>query len=335
MSIVVVYHKDCKDGFGAALVAWKKFGGDGRYIPVSYGTEQDSFVDDMAKSAEPPPGELYVLDFSFNTDHLRRLAKVFRKITILDHHDTARKELMEERKIDEQRGANVWAVNRQIEDLGNVSLDFDMDRAGCQLAWDHFFQPFQTINREISRPEFINYLGWRDLWWHKRRDAYKKYADVIEALHLYLDTIPFSFQSWAKFCDEPQDAISKGMPIVAYQKQILRKAAANCVECVVNWRRNGATVAHQVGLVNAPHFMASDLAEIVYQRTDADAYKMVAIWCTGKDGDVAVSVRSLERPGDIHCGEFAKLYGGGGHPGAAGFAISLEQLTRIFLPLPK
>ena len=335
MGIVVVYHKDCKDGFGAALVAWKKFDGEGRYIPVSYGTEQDSFVDDMAKSAEHPPGELYVLDFSFNTDHLRRLAKVFRKITILDHHDTARKELMEERKIDEQRGANVWAVNRQIEDLGNVSLDFDMDRAGCQLAWDHFFQPFQTINREISRPEFINYLGWRDLWWHKRRNAYKKYADVIEALHLYLDTIPFSFQSWAKFCDQPQDAISKGMPIVAYQKQLLRKAAANCVECVVNWRRDGATVAHQVGLVNAPHFMASDLAEIVYQRTDADAYKMVAIWCTGKDGDVAVSVRSLERPGDIHCGEFAKLYGGGGHPGAAGFAISLEQLTRIFLPLPK
>ena len=335
MSIVVVYHKDCKDGFGAALVAWKKFGGEGRYIPVSYGTEQDSFVDDMAKSAEHPPGELYVLDFSFNTDHLRRLAKVFRKITILDHHDTARKELMEERKIDEQRGANVWAVKRQIEDLGNVSLDFDMDRAGCQLAWDHFFQAFQTINREISRPEFINYLGWRDLWWHKRRNAYKKYADVIEALHLYLDTIPFSFQSWAKFCDQPQDAISKGMPIVAYQKQLLRKAAANCVECVVNWRRDGATVAHQVGLVNAPHFMASDLAEIVYQRTDADAYKMVAIWCTGKDGDVAVSVRSLERPGDIHCGEFAKLYGGGGHPGAAGFAISLEQLTRIFLPLPK
>ena len=299
MSIVVVYHKDCKDGFGAALVAWKKFGGEGRYIPVSYGTEQDSFVDDMAKSAEPPPGELYVLDFSFNTDHLRRLAKVFRKITILDHHDTARKELMEERKIDEQRGANVWAVKRQIEDLGNVSLDFDMDRAGCQLAWDHFFQPFQTINREISRPEFINYLGWRDLWWHKRRNAYKKYADVIEALHLYLDTIPFSFQSWAKFCDEPQDAISKGMPIVAYQKQILRKAAANCVECVVNWRRNGATVAHQVGLVNAPHFMASDLAEIVYQRTDADAYKMVAIWCTGKDGDVAVS-RQIARTAGRH-----------------------------------
>jgi hypothetical protein len=71
---------------------------------------------------------------------------------------------------------------------------------------------------------------------------------------------------------------------------------------VVNWTRNGATVAEQVALVNAPQFMASDLAEVVYQRTGADSYKMVAIWCTGKDGDVTVSVRSRERPGDIHCG---------------------------------
>lgn len=95
----------------------------------------------MAKSAEHPLSELYVLDFSFNTAQVRRLAKLFRKVTILDHHDTARKELMEERKIDEQRGSRVWAVKREIEDLGNVSVDFDMDRAGCQLAWIIFFNP--------------------------------------------------------------------------------------------------------------------------------------------------------------------------------------------------
>jgi oligoribonuclease NrnB/cAMP/cGMP phosphodiesterase (DHH superfamily) len=117
MSIVVVYHKDCKDGFGAALVAWKKFGDEASYIPVSYGAEQDSFVDDMAKSAKHPLGELYVLDFSFNVGQLCRLAKIFSKITILDHHDTSRKELMDERKIDEQRGASAWAVKREIQDL--------------------------------------------------------------------------------------------------------------------------------------------------------------------------------------------------------------------------
>jgi uncharacterized protein len=91
MSIVVVYHKDCKDGFGAALVAWKKFGDEARYIPVSYGTEQDSFVDNMAKSAKHPLGELYVLDFSFNTYQLRRLAKMLEKITILDPRHGAKR----------------------------------------------------------------------------------------------------------------------------------------------------------------------------------------------------------------------------------------------------
>jgi hypothetical protein len=118
MSIVVVYHKGCMDGFGAALVAWKKFGAQASYIPVSYGTEQDSFVDDMAKSAGHPLSELYVLDFSFNTAQVRRLAKIFERITILDHHDTARKELMEERQTDKQRGASVGLLSGKSRILG-------------------------------------------------------------------------------------------------------------------------------------------------------------------------------------------------------------------------
>jgi len=59
-----------------APVAWKKFGGEASYIPVSYGTEQDSFVDDVAKSAERPLCELYVLDFSFNIGQLGGVAVI-------------------------------------------------------------------------------------------------------------------------------------------------------------------------------------------------------------------------------------------------------------------
>jgi hypothetical protein len=57
--------------------------------------------------------------------------------------------LMEERKTD---GASVWAVKREIEDLGNVSLDFDLDRAGCQLAWDLFFNPSRQSIASILDP---------------------------------------------------------------------------------------------------------------------------------------------------------------------------------------
>ena len=30
--IVVIYHDQCRDGFGAAYAAWKKFGDDASYI---------------------------------------------------------------------------------------------------------------------------------------------------------------------------------------------------------------------------------------------------------------------------------------------------------------
>jgi len=37
--IVVLYHANCLDGFGAAYAAWKKFGDTADYIPVQYGEE--------------------------------------------------------------------------------------------------------------------------------------------------------------------------------------------------------------------------------------------------------------------------------------------------------
>ena len=32
-NIVIIYHTDCRDGFGAAWAAWKKFGDSATYIP--------------------------------------------------------------------------------------------------------------------------------------------------------------------------------------------------------------------------------------------------------------------------------------------------------------
>jgi len=31
--IVIIYHADCPDGFGAAYAAWKKFGDKASYLP--------------------------------------------------------------------------------------------------------------------------------------------------------------------------------------------------------------------------------------------------------------------------------------------------------------
>lgn len=332
MSTIVIYHKACADGFGAAYAAWKSLGDSPKYLPLSY-DERNAFVDDVERSTYGPLQTLYVVDFSFDLDQLGKLSKACGRIVILDHHDTAHKELMQRRVVGGCLRDD-WAPKPEVESLGNVYIQFDMERAGCQLAWDHFSRSTDGATGTQLRPVFIDYLGWRDLWWHKTRDTHKQYAEEIEALHLYLNSMLYDFHTWDEVCNNLEQAIEKGRPILAFYKQQLRMGAANCVERFVNWPQSGTGSKTRVGLVNTPLFFASDMAEFVYERDSANRssdYKMVSFWCIQKDGRAHVSLRSRERPGDVNCAEFARMYGGGGHPGAAAFNVAPEQLQIIFL----
>jgi uncharacterized protein len=329
MKALVVYHRGCPDGFGAALAAWKYLGDDAEYQPVAYGNDRERFLKEINSSNRPSEIDLYVVDFSFDVHQLRTLSKKFSRIIILDHHDTAQNELMRK---PEDSGSNKWAIRQEVIDLGNVDITFDMNRAGCQIAWDYFFQPERTVGRDRHRPDFINYLGWRDLLWHKRRASHAHYAEGIEALHAYLSSITWDFHTWEAFLENPEQAIQKGRLIVAYHRQLLRIVAASRIERELEWIEGGAPCTKRVALVNAPIFLATDMAEFVYsfERAGDEDYKMLAFWCVEADGRVHVSIRSRERRGDIHCGEFAKRHGGGGHPGSAGFYTTLDLLKAIF-----
>lgn len=80
----ILYHANCKDGAGAALAAWMKYGDEGHeYIPVQYG-------------GEPPnvDGEkVMILDFSYPRDILIAISKSAKSITLIDHHKTAQADL--------------------------------------------------------------------------------------------------------------------------------------------------------------------------------------------------------------------------------------------------
>jgi hypothetical protein len=331
VSTVVVYHKDCADGFGAAYATWKALADRPKYVPVSY-DGRNSFVDEVEKLTYSPVDTLYVVDFSFDLSQLSRLSKLCGRIVVLDHHDTARNELMVRGAVN-GRQLDDWTTKPEIQRLGNIYIEFDMERAGCQLTWDNFFRSSGAIGN-VPRPRFIDYLGWRDLWWHKRRDTHKKYAEEIEALHLYLNAMPYDFHTWDYVCNHLEETIQKGRPILAFYKQQLRIGAASCVDRMVNWPVSRAGFKLRVGLVNVPLFFASDMTEFVYEREfaiGAGDYKMLAFWCIERDCRAHISLRSREREGDIHCGDFAKVYGGGGHPGAAGFSVAPAQLETIFI----
>jgi len=123
--IVVIYHDQCRDGFGAAYAAWKKFGDSATYIPRK---TQDPVPEGLVNK------EVYIVDYSFQKPDLEALIATNKLVMVIDHHETARDA--------------VTAFPQNI---------FDMQHSGAVLAWHHF-QP----NTEV--PLLLKYVEDHDLW---------------------------------------------------------------------------------------------------------------------------------------------------------------------------
>lgn len=146
----VLYHKGCADGFGAAYAAWTQLRYGATYIPVAYG-------DPMP--AMPDATEVYILDFSYPRRELVELSERVERLRVLDHHETAEKEL--------------------------IGLDFalfDNSKSGCVLAWEYF-------NPEREVPELLLYVQDRDLWRWSLPDS----KNVNTAVASWL---PWRMESW-------------------------------------------------------------------------------------------------------------------------------------------
>ncbi len=116
--IVVIYHKRCPDGFGAAYAAWKKFGDAAEYIPAGYG---DTALEGLEGK------EIYLLDFSYEIPgEMERLAKIASRFVALDHHQSS----------------------KQLVEIAPEHV-YDENRSGATIAWS-FFHPDTPIPRLLS-----------------------------------------------------------------------------------------------------------------------------------------------------------------------------------------
>lgn len=121
---LVIYHKSCTDGFGAAFAAWLSLGDKAEYFAAKY--------------REPPPDvtgkTVLIVDFSYPREVLLQMKEAAKGVLVLDHHKTAMNDL-----------------------YGLDFVQFDMMRSGAMLAWD-FFNPGKDA------PLLFQYIQDRDLW---------------------------------------------------------------------------------------------------------------------------------------------------------------------------
>lgn len=283
MRCVVIHHHD-EDGRAAAAVvkqAVKSRAKEFLFIEAKYDTQ---IPFDQLRNGD----EVYVVDFSMqNPGDWARLCNIPRfPVTWIDHHITA---------IEAAKGT-------RAENLPGIREEGK--RAGCALTWD-FFYP------DVEAPVAIQLISDRDTWtWERGEET----AEFHAGLQMN-DTSPES-PLWTAIlipseCGTPSWVISirsTGRSVLQYKNRFygdLREKNAYEVE----FEGNKAIAINVAGVGSEAFGFPNG-----YKGEMPDEWPvLIAFYYNGDNFVVSMYSKA------VNVSEIAKKYGGGGHPGAAGF----------------
>ena len=190
--LYVMYHAGCADGFGAAWAIHQHIGdrhrggGRVRYLPRNYS-------DPVPETN--PEAEVIIVDFYFPRSAMLALHERHGgRVTLLDHHESAMKELA-----DQVPGCT-----------------FDLNESGASLAWKYAQKRWGP---PMDTPELIHYLRDRDLWLWELPGS----RQVSAAIESY----PKDFEVWNGL--NILALTAKGKPLVEYQDAAVKRIAAKTI----------------------------------------------------------------------------------------------------------
>lgn len=136
-NIIVIYHKNCKDGIASAWVAHKYFNDIAEFIAYDDWKVLPEYI---TNHADLKNTEVYIIDFSFEKETLLSLESKCKKLVVLDHHIGAKE-----------------AIESVKEHM------YGTKDSGCMLAWKYFYP-----NEKI--PLAIQYVSDSDTWTNEMPD---------------------------------------------------------------------------------------------------------------------------------------------------------------------
>lgn len=281
--MICIYHDNCIDGFTAAWAVWKRFP-DAKFIPASY--------------SQDPPYELctgehvLIVDFSYPADKLVSLSQVARSVVVIDHHESAQKQLAVLPQLDPKY------VYTDVQRRG-LFAQFDMTRSGAGMAWD-FFHPGQ------ERPSLVAHVEDRDLW--------KFQLDGTREVHEFATIFDRTFEAWDELVEMVDYRRSEVIPA---GEALLRKFNKQVEEIMASWQKKPHTAIldnREVPFINESYCFASELGNRL-----SKGYAFAVVFHVNGEG-THYSLRSQKNGGE-NVAEIAAKYGGGGHRNAAGFFL--------------
>ncbi|OGG59296.1 hypothetical protein A3C89_03035 [Candidatus Kaiserbacteria bacterium RIFCSPHIGHO2_02_FULL_50_50] len=197
--------------------------------------------------------------------------------------------------IDHHKTAEAWVPKLK-------EYVFRLDHSGAYLAWQYFF-PQEPV------PKFVEYIS--------ESDIFKMTLPYAEEVIAYLHALPLTFESYENMRREIDDvtlfeqAIEKGKLLMTYRDKVLEVA----MESVHTIELAG----REIPAVN----MCFPISEVSHGLHKVyELYPPIAMSYRLDDGIWKCSLRSDT---SVDCSKIAEQFGGGGHPGAAGFAIPYEE----------
>ncbi|MFA6008124.1 MAG: hypothetical protein WC784_05825, partial [Candidatus Shapirobacteria bacterium] len=124
--IAVIYHINCPDGFGAAWVAYQKFGKKADYFGVPPRGVPEEPLEQYS--------EIYALDTSFTPETLKTLMAAGKRLVVIDHHASSKEDI----------------------ELAKEFV-FNTKHSAAVLTWKYFF-PKKKL------PQLLKYIEDGDLW---------------------------------------------------------------------------------------------------------------------------------------------------------------------------
>jgi uncharacterized protein len=293
MGTTIIYHANCNDGLCAAAVVQRHLEQMGK--PRAALIEGDHYerIDDALLER----GFFFIVDSCLPSDQMQRLIHM---ATWIDHHESS--------------------IARSVEDKFDVMGGCrQIGKSGALLAWEHLFG-------EVEVPRLVRLVSERDVWGDPPGSGNVSHA--AQAFHAGIHTCQHRLDVtfWEDLLTDDDliyDIINEGNAALEHNEHTWR-AQLHDDEIV---RTLTFEDVPAVAVTGRPVGTLSAILAEKYPDTLQVWYRFIS-----KDGGIVqvIELRHPNHESDVNCAEIAMRYGGGGHKGAAGFAmpdLSTKWLT--------
>ena len=279
-------------GFWVNELARHYDGYEKEFIPINYGME-------FPFESIRPNEQIFIVDYSIFPEEMDKLLEITKDVTWIDHHQSAIKRY-------ENYSHNIKGI--RYDGIAGCMLTYCYFKHMVVKQFDSGSMIVTSFNESMTQdaPMFTKYVADFDVWKFEYGDTTRKFE---MGLQLY-DTEPDCdagdnvWKAMLRYGWELVDEIiSKGEDLITYRdnwaKEYCESKGFETEFCGYK------CFAMNLGLCGSPEFKS----------VDDGTYDMFIGFCF--DGEKwSYALRSET----VNVAEIAMMYGGGGHPGAAGFS---------------